>query len=33
MGDWLVPMWLEAVIIAVMGLIMVWVAVIQFRKA
>ncbi|MEI2728148.1 MAG: ABC transporter permease [Candidatus Nanopelagicales bacterium] len=32
-GDWLVPMWLEAVIIAVMGLIMVWVAVIQFRKA
>ena len=32
-GDWLVPMWLEAIIIAVMGLIMVWVAVIQFRKA
>ena len=32
-GDWLVPMWLEAMIIAVMGLIMVWVAVIQFRKA
>jgi daunorubicin resistance ABC transporter membrane protein len=32
-GDWLVPVWLEAVIIAVMGLIMVWVAVIQFRKA
>ncbi len=32
-GDWLVPMWLEAIIIAAMGLIMVWVAVIQFRKA
>lgn len=32
-GDWLVPMWLEAVIIAVMGLIMVRIAVLQFRKA
>ena len=32
-GDWLVPMWLEAIIIAAMGLLMVWVAVIQFRKA
>ncbi|MGA9148407.1 MAG: ABC transporter permease [Candidatus Nanopelagicales bacterium] len=32
-GDRLVPMWLEAVIIAVMGLIMVRIAVLQFRKA
>ena len=32
-GDWLVPMWLEAIIIAVMGLFMIWVAVLQFRRA
>lgn len=32
-GDWVVPMWLEAVIIAVMGLIMIRIAVMQFRRA
>ena len=32
-GDWLVPIWLEVVIIIVMGLIMIRVAVLQFRKA
>ena len=32
-GSWVVPLWLEALIIAAMGLIMVWVAVIQFPKA
>lgn len=32
-GDWVVPMWLEVVIIAAMGLVMIKIAVMQFRKA
>ncbi len=32
-GDWVVPIWLEVVIIAVMGLIMIRIAVLQFRRA
>lgn len=32
-GDWLVPIWLEVIIIVVMGLVMIRIAVLQFRKA
>lgn len=32
-GDWLVPIWVEVAIIVAMGVAMIWVAVLQFRKA
>ena len=31
-GEWLVPIWLEAVIVAGTGLVMLWIAVRQFKK-